>query len=293
MKGEKVPREKDIPKIKKTAVKEFEELIKKNRTMLIASCKSLPGFQFHDIKKKLRGKAEIKFGKKSIILRAIDGMKKGALNSLKKELDKDFVIIFSEIEPFALSGILSDNQSSAKAKAGDISPEDIKIEPGQTDLLAGPAISELQGVGLKVKVTDGKLEIIKGAMVVKKDEEINKKVASVLEKLDIKPMKVGFIPIAAYDSEDDKVYTEILIDKESALEILRNSLGKGLGFAVKINYVCKETISYFIAKAGIEEKAIEALLGKVEEKVENKKVEERKEESKDVEKINEGGEINE
>ena len=259
-KVKKVEREKPIPEEKKEIIKNFVENINKHRTVLIASCKGLPGKQFHEIKKKLRGKAEIKVAKKSAVNRAIDEIDKGAIKNLKKEVHADIVILFSDLDPFELSGILSENQSFRRARPGDKAPEDIEIEAGPTDLPPGPAISELGSVGLKVAVKEGKLEIMQGATVVKEGEEIKSNVASVLGKLDISPIKVGFLPLAAYDKQDDKVYVGIKIDKEGTLETLREMLGKALGFAVKVEYPAKETISYFIAKAAGEEKALEKIL---------------------------------
>jgi large subunit ribosomal protein L10 len=139
---EKFVREKPVPDFKKKIIEDFKEKIENNRTILIASCKGLPGQQFHEIKKKLRGKAEIKIARKTAVGRAIDEIDKGALKNLKKELKADFVVIFSDMDAFELSGLLTDNESPSKAKAGDIAPEDLSIEPGPTDLPAGPAISE-------------------------------------------------------------------------------------------------------------------------------------------------------
>ena len=265
-KKDKIIREKPIPEEKKKNVEELAEKMQKVRTVLIASCKSLPSRQFHEIKKRLRGKAEMKVAKKSSIVRAIDSIEKGAIKNLKKDLGADIVIFFSDIEPFELSALLSESQSPAKAKAGDIAPEDIKIEPGSTDLIPGPAISELGSVGLKVTVKEGKLEIMQGAVVVKKGEKISEKVSSVLAKLGITPMKVGFVPLLAYDAKEDKIYSDIKIDKEETLEELKEAIKKALGFAVNINYPTKETILYFISKASVEEKALEKLIEKKDKK---------------------------
>jgi len=257
-----------VPEAKTQLVLEIAEKIKHSKTVLIASTKGLPSSQFHEIKKNLRGKAEIKVAKKSIIIRAIGSVEKGALQNLKKSVGADVALFFSDIDAFELSALLGDNQSSARAKAGDIAPEDIAVEPGPTDLLPGPAISELSGVGLRVVVEGEKLAIKQGAVIVKAGETIEEKVASVMAKLGITPMKVGFEPIAAYDAKDDKVYIGIRIDKKKTLEELREAIRKGLGFAVNVKYSAKETIRYFIMKAGAEEKAILNLIGKASAKPE-------------------------
>ncbi|MCH7568230.1 MAG: 50S ribosomal protein L10 [Nanoarchaeota archaeon] len=275
-----ITRERTVPEEKIELVKELTEKIKKYRTVLIASSKGLPGQQFHEIKKKLRDKAEIKVVKNRIISRAIDQIERGYIKNLKKELGPDIVIFFSELDPFDLAGLLDDNQSPSKARAGDIAPDYIEIEPGPTELMPGPAISELSGVGLKVAVKEGKLEIMKGAIVTKKGEIINANVANVLTKLNIKPMKVGFVPLAAYDSKEDKIYIGIKIDKEGTLEELKELIKKALGFAVNVEYLTDKTISYFIAKAASEEKILGNLI-EVEKKEITKEKKDEKEEIKE------------
>jgi large subunit ribosomal protein L10 len=259
--GEKF-REKPIPESKKATVKSLADKMKNANTILIASTKGLPASQFQAIKTKLRGTAEIAVAKKSIILRAIAETKKGSLQNLKDVLGSDFALMFSNMDAFELGGLLMDSQSPTKAKVGDIAPEDLKIDEGPTSLIPGPAISELGAVGLKVAVEGGKLSIRQGAVICKKGEPINAKVANVLGKLNIMPMKVGFIPVAAYDAKNDKIYTEIKIDKKGTLEALRVSISKAMGFAVNVGYFTKETVKYFIAKAGVEEKALETVLNK-------------------------------
>ncbi|MEK6889619.1 MAG: 50S ribosomal protein L10 [Nanoarchaeota archaeon] len=256
MKAETKTREKKVPEYKLKLVKEIADKIKKNKTFLIASTRKLPSSQFHEIKKNLRSKAEIKVARKSSVIRAIEAVGKPGIESLKNSVTADVALFFSNVDAFELSGMLTDNQSPSRAKAGDIAPEDIVVEPGPTDLIPGPAISELGSVGLKVSVEGGKLAIKQTATIVKAGEEIKANVASVMAKLNIMPMKVGFEPLAAYDSSEDKVYTGIKIDKPGTLNELRVAIGKARGFAINMAYTCKETISSLIGKAAMQEKAI-------------------------------------
>lgn len=257
---QKQTREKAIPAYKIERVAQLTKSITSHKTLLIASTRKLPSSQFHEIKKKLRGKAEINIAKKSLVIRAIDASKDSSMEGLKAHVGADVALFFSDLDPFALSGLLADNQSPAKAKAGDIAPTDITVEPGPTDLVPGPAISELSGVGLKVAVEGGKLAIKQPATIVKQGEAIKENVASVMAKLGIFPLKVGFEPLAAYDGREHKVYVGIKIDKKGTLESLREAIGKGRGFAINVKYVSKETVPYFISKAGLEEKALQTLV---------------------------------
>lgn len=249
-------RTKPVPPRKIELVTELGDKVKRSRTTLIASCRGLPSSQFHAIKKSLRGTAEVIMVKKNAALRAIDLVGKGSLLTLKAQLTADIAFFFSDKDAFSLSAILTENQIPSKARAGDIALEDIEVQAGPTDLVPGPAISELSGVGLKVAVKEGKLEIIKGAVVVKKGEKVKENVASVLGKLGVNPMKVGFIPLAAYDKHDDKVYVGIRIDKEGTLTEMRDLIRKAFGFAVAQSYVSPDTIRHFLSKASLEEKAL-------------------------------------
>ncbi|MDP3881260.1 MAG: 50S ribosomal protein L10 [Nanoarchaeota archaeon] len=251
-----------VPDYKIKLVKDLADMIKASRTVLVASTKGLPSAHFHSIKKNLRGKADIKIARKSAILRALEQANLEGLPELEKNITSDIALFLSDLDAFELSALLNENQSPAKARAGDVAPEDITVEPGPTDLIPGPAISELSGVGLKVAVEGGKLAIKQPATIVHKGDTIKENVASVMTKLNIMPMKVGFDPIAAYDAKAAKVYVGIRIDKKQAATDLRVAISKALSFAVNVKYPTAETIKFFLAKAAAEEKAIQALIDK-------------------------------
>ena len=113
------------------------------------------------------------------------------------------------------------------------------------------------------------------------DEEIKENVASVLRKLDVSPIKVGFVPLAAYDKENDLVYVDIAIDIEGTLETLRDFIKKSLGFAIGVGYPTKETIGFMISKAAVEERALSKVVeeksGETKEGVKEEKTEEKEE----------------
>ena len=264
---------KDIPENKLKSVAELENLIKKNKTFMICSIKGLPGKQYQAIKKKIRDYAKVKVIKKSLVLRAIDssGIE---INKLKEHVVEDSALLFSDIDAFELSGILSQNKTPVNARVGQIANENIEIEPGPTDLVPGPVISELGALGLKIAIEDGKINIREKKVIVKKGEKINESAAGLMSKLDIKPFSIGFEPSAAYDNQEKKVYTGIKIDKEKTLEELKSSYSRALGFAVNIAYICNETLKFILGKAARNEKAIENLINKsqstAEQAVENK-----------------------
>ncbi len=247
---------------KKKIVKGLEELLKNSKTVLIASIKGLPASQFQQICKKLRGKAIVKVPKKNLILRAIDDSKNKELEKIEKEIKADVAVLFSGLDSFDLASELMESKTPAAAKAGQEAPEDISVEAGPTELVPGPAISELGGLGIQIQIKDGKIEIKNSKVIVKQGEEISEGAASIMQKLDIKPFSVGFIPLVAFDTEKDVLYTDIKIDKEQTVADLKEAFSRALPFAVEVGYATDDTIKFLLSKAHAHGKALEGLAPK-------------------------------
>lgn len=238
-----------IPKYKLDTVKELAELVKTKKTILVASIKNIPASQFQEIGKKLRSKAIVKVPKKSLIFRALDSSADEEIKKLREKIDDSFAILFSDLDSFELASELEESKSPAKAKPGQEAPEDIEIPEGPTDLIPGPAISELGALGIQIKIEKGKIHIKEAKVIAKKGAKISQGAADLMSKLDIKPFSVGFIPLCAFDTKEGKLYLNIKIDKEATVEKLKTSFGKVLGFAVGIGYTSEDTIKLLIGKA--------------------------------------------
>ncbi len=247
-----------VSKKKLENVKKLVELIEKNDTLIIASIKNLPSKQFQEIRKNLRGKARMVVVKKRIMLRAIDESRNKNLEKLKQYVCEDSSVLFSKEDAFELAAILAENKNPIRAKPGQKAIEDISVEAGPTEILPGPAISEFSSIGIPISVEDGKIAIRQGKVIVKAGEEISDAAASIMSKLNIMPFRIGLEPVALCDLKIGQIYLNVKIDKEATLMELKTAAAKSLGFAQKIAYYCKETISYLLAKGNINEKAIEA-----------------------------------
>ena len=268
----------EVPENKKKIVQELSDLIKNKRTVLVASIKNIPASQFQKIAKNLRGKAIVKVPKKNLMFRAFDASENEEIKKLKDQIKNSVAILFSDLESFDLAADLLNNTSPAKAKAGQEAPEDIGVDAGPTDLMPGPAISELGNLGIQIQIEKGKIHIKAPKVITKQGEKISTGAADIMNKLDIKPFRVGFIPLSSFDTKEGKLYLEIKVDKEKTLEELKTSYSQSLALAVEIGYASKDTIKFLIAKAGAHEKVLAGLAK--EEPKEEKKQEEPKEEGK-------------
>lgn len=284
-----------IPQEKLNIVKELVELINSKKTVLIVDISGIPGSQFQLISKKLRGKAIIKVPKRNLFYRAIEKSGKKLALKLKDNINGVVAVLFSDLDAYELAGVLKKNQSPAKAKAGQIAPLDIEVPEGPTDMVPGPAISELGALGIQIQIQGGKIHIKAPKVVAQEGKAISQGAADILAKLNILPFTIGFTPLSAYDKDTDKVYINIKIDTEETIESLLEAYGKALPFAVGIGYMSKDTVSLMIQKAGIEEgKLIRVITGEPEpvavpvETAEEKPKEEIKPEEKKEEPVSFG-----
>ena len=253
---------KSINVLKEKIKTELEELIKNKKTIVIVSIKNIPSSQYQEIVKKLRGKAIVKVPKKNIIFRALDSSGNEAVKKLKNHIKESTAILFSDMDAFELAEELASKKSLVKAKAGQESLKDIEVQEGPTDLVPGPAITELGTLGIQIKIEKGKIHIKEPKIIVRKGEKISTVAADIMNKFNIKPFSIGFIPLAAFDTKEGKLYLDIKIDKEDTLDNLRTAFGKALGFAVEIGYISKDTIIFLIRKAIAHGKALENLAPK-------------------------------
>lgn len=248
-----------IPEYKTRTVKELAKAFKNHQTVLIASIKNLPGGQFQAIKQKLRGIAIVKVLKKSLVIRAIEEYG-GRMKEVEPHVKEDCALLISNDDAFELSSFLSKNQSPARARIGQEVPEDIRVESGPTDLTPGPVISELGALGIPIQIKEGKIEIREAKVILKAGDKVTAAHDAIMSKLGIMPFRVGFEPLAAYESKTGKVYSSLKIDTEEALASLKEAYSRSLAFTVKIAYPVKETIPFILARANSHYNALSKLI---------------------------------
>ncbi len=235
---------------KLSTVKEMVGYILNNNTITISSMRGTPSSQFQRIRKILKARGVIiKVVKKNVMAKAIEASKKAGIESLAQYLEEGSAILFSQLDPFELAGILADSMKEAKARAGQRAPYDIMIESGPTDIPAGPMITELSNAGLKVGVDSGRISIRDASTIVKRDEKISENVANILSMMNIFPFRTGLEPIAAYDSREKSVLTGININKKEMLDNMKNAHLDAFALAVSLVYPAKGVIGMIIARA--------------------------------------------
>lgn len=295
---------------KKEKVQELVKKIDESPVIGILDMNNLPAPQLQKIKKELRGKAKILMTKKRIIKFAMEKSKKKNVVELFKLEVISPALIFSNENPFKLARFINKNKAPSYAKARDISPKEIVIPAGSTNLTPGPVIGELQKVGVKAQITGENITIREDSVVAREGDEISGQLANILMKLGIKPIEIGLNLVAVYENGVFYKKDILSIDESEYLDNIKQAYDNSFNLALNIGYSTKETIIFLIQRAYqdsynlavntdlITKETVDLLLKKAKSqalslkekipKVKEEKVGEKKENKDKVEKKKEG-----
>ena len=241
---------------KKEKVKELVKLIDEYSVVGVINMYKMPAPQLQTMRKELSDKAKIIMTKKSLMKFALEKSKKKNVNKIEEYLRGQPALLFTNMNPFELFKFLKENKTKAPAKTGDIAPNDIMIKSGDTGLPAGPAIGNLADVGAISKVQNGKIHVTKNVTVTKEGEEIESKVASVLNMLGMEPMEIGLDMLAAY--ENGTVFNKKIlnVDEEEIRKNVSVCISNAINLSVNSSYVTEVTVPIMIRKACMEAKSL-------------------------------------
>jgi large subunit ribosomal protein L10 len=250
-----------VKKEKIAAVEKLRKILEENQLIGFADLYKMPTKQLQEIRKQIRGKGQIIVTKKSIVLHALREVQKQNLQEFEKMLPQQPAIIVSNQEPFKFYLFISKMKSPTYAKAGDAAEEDIVVSAGPTNLLPGPVISELTKLGIPAGVEEGKIAIKKDKVVATKGTIISKELASVLRKLNIKPINIGLKIVALY--KDGEIFQKEVLDLvgEKYITLVLQAHQRALNLSVAVGYPTRENIKLLLAKAYRTAKVIENKLG--------------------------------
>ena len=238
------------PNPKKTeTIEKVAALADKYPVLAVTLLSKVRATQLMAVRKALRGHAEVFVVKNKL---AILGLKKAGIKNadeLLSHLTGQNALIFSTYDPFKLFLTLDKNKVYLPARAGDTAPDDIVVPAGNTSLPAGPVLSEFREASIPTKIEGGSIWVNKDSVAVKKGGTISPKLASLLSKLNIKPIRAGLTIALAY--EDGLVYAGdlVAIDLEAYRESLTEAYSSSRGLAIFIGYVTNETAPDLLCRA--------------------------------------------
>ncbi|HEX7034067.1 MAG TPA: 50S ribosomal protein L10, partial [Nitrososphaera sp.] len=255
---------KHYPKKKRLMYQELQELPTKYNVIALSNMTKVRATQLMAIRKKFRDDIKIRIIKNKVAIRAFEKVQNVAgLDQLKNQLEGQCALMFTNISPFKLNLIFAQNKVFLPAKGGDIATKEIVVPAGNTGITPGPVLSEFKVANVPTKIDQGTIWVSKDTVVAKPGDVISMQLASLLSKLNVKPIEAGIAVNFAiaegllFKEEDLKIDLE-----EYKTELVR-SFQEALALATEVGYVTPETIKPMLAKAQQQARSVAAEAGYV------------------------------
>ncbi len=236
-------------KRKAQVIEELDKLTNEYDTVAIAHLHKVRAPQLQQLSQKFRKDIRMKVAKNTLTARALAESRRPNIDKLAEHLKESNVLLFTNLDPFKLAILLNKNKTQMTAKAGDIAPNDVVIPAGNTGLPPGPAISELHDIGARTKIDMGSVWVIEDAVVVKKGEAVQPKVAGVLSKLGIKPLEIGLGIVAAYEKGAVFTSEDFQFKVEEYVKQLEDAASEAFNLALNAFYPTDLTVKINLQQA--------------------------------------------
>jgi large subunit ribosomal protein L10 len=241
---------KTYPKKKRMMYQELQELPKKYDVIALSKMTKVRATQLMMIRKILRNDMKILIIKNKVAQRAFEKVKDvPGLDSLSKELEGQCGLIFTQISPFKLNLIFDQNKVFLPAKGGDIASKEISIPAGNTGITPGPVLSEFKEANVPTKIDQGSIWISRDTTIARQGEVISQKLASLMSKLNIKPIEAGIALNFAITAGLLLRESDLKINLEEYRNELSRSFQEALAIATEAGYLTSETIIPLLLKA--------------------------------------------
>jgi len=236
---------------KKETFDDLSKLLNKYSVIAVADLQKVRSSQIQEIRKKLRGKAELIVAKNTILRKASEKLatEKTNVDKFADSLTGSKVLIFSQMNPYELIIFLNKNKVRVPAKGGDIATSEIMVQAGNTGLQPGPVISEFNEAKVQTRIEGGSIFIANDTVVAYKGDVISTKTASLLSKLGMKPMEAGLSLAYAYDHGLVLSPNDLTFDLDQMKTEFSTAVRMAFGVAVEANIMLPETAPQIISKA--------------------------------------------
>ena len=237
------------PQKKVQMYQQIQEIPKKYNVIALVRMEKVRSSQLLPLRKKFKGEVEIISIKDKVAQKALAGVKIPAIEKLAEKLVGQCVLMFTNMSPFKLNILLGKNKIMMAARGGDIASKEVIIKAGNTGITPGPILTDFKEAGIATKIDQGTVWITKDSTVAKKGDVISAKLATLLSKLDVKPVEAGIFLDSAIAEGIIYAKDEMVIDVEKYRQAFAQAHQEALALSIEIGYVTKENIILLLAKA--------------------------------------------
>ena len=237
------------PQKKVQMYQQLQELPKKYKVIALIRMEKVRSSQLLPLRKKFKGEVEIFSIKDKVAQRALASLKIPEVEKLASKLVGQCVLLFTNMSPFKLNILLGKNKIMLPARGGDKASIDVVIKAGNTGITPGPILTDFKEAGVATKIDQGTIWITKDSTPAKKGDVISAKLATLLSKLDVKPVEAGIVLNSALEEKIVYNQEELVIDVEKYREAFARAHQEAMSLSIEIGYVTKENVNIILAKA--------------------------------------------
>lgn len=240
---------KKYPTKKTQMYQTLQEMPKKYPVCALIKMDKVRSSQILPLRKKLKNEVQFVSIKDSVAKKALEKLDIPGIKGMIEHLSGQCMLLFTNMSPFKLNVLLAKNKIMMFARGGDIASIDIKIPAKNTGIAPGPMLTEFKEAGIPTKIDQGTIWIAKDSVPVQKGGVISDKLATLLQKLDIKPVEAG---IALYSAlEKGLVYqkAELVIDVEAVRNEIAKAHQEAVSLSIEAAYITADNVNQILAKA--------------------------------------------
>ena len=236
-------------------IRKINEYAEKYSVLALSKIRKVRARQMMTLRKQFRDEMNIVVAKNKISKMGLKNRKKNIENFIERIIDQN-AIIFTEMNPFKIQLLLDKNKVDLPARVGDIATDPVTLPSGNTSIPPGPVLSEFKEMKVPTKIDAGSIFISRDTEVLKIGEVIKPKLASLLSRLGLKPIKAGLSISAAY--MDGVIFSgeDLRLDLEEYRVKIQKAHNSTLALSIEATYLTKETIPIILGNAALTAKAL-------------------------------------
>ncbi len=236
---------------KKDEVARLAKLLKDEPVVGLAKIGGIPGPQMQEMRASLRDNVTMIGAKNRLLKLAIAEAAKSrpGVADLTEKVDGQMALIATGLNPFKLYKQLEAGATMAPVSGGATAPCDLIVQKGPTPFGPGPIVGELQKVGIPAKIEGPKVAITKTTTVAKEGDVVSQELATMLAKLELKPVQLK-IDLRAAVEEDTVFLPDVLaVDDAKVLADLMLAVRIGHELSLQTAFPTKQSMDALVGRA--------------------------------------------
>ena len=248
------------PKKKMQMYQDLQELPKKYRVTALVRMEKVRSSQLLPLRKKFLSDVKIVSIKDQVAKKALAALDVPGISKMIESLTGQCVLMFTNMSPFKLNVLLGKNKVMMFARGGDIASIDVTVPAKNTGIAPGPMLTEFKEAGVPTKIDQGTIWITKDVTPVRKGGAMPDKLATLLQKLDIKTIEAGIALETALEEGLSYKREELVIDLDKYRELFARAHQEAVSLSIEAAYITQDNIKLILAKVaqGSRSVAIEA-----------------------------------